>query len=288
MIVSMTGFGKATLNQGNKVFSVEIKTLNSKQLDVFCRLPSAYKSYELEIRNLLSSALERGKIDFILTVEDTLPQPKVKLNSEIILAYCKQLDDLSKQLNKPSDSVLQLALSLPDVINYTPDEITEEEWQEIKKLITVASDKTNEFRKHEGGLLAIDFLKRIGLLENMRLSVEKHAAQRSVNIRERIFNSLSELKITIDENRFEQEMIYYIEKLDITEEMVRLKKHLNYFSEVMQSSLSEGKKLSFIAQEIGREINTIGSKANDADIQRIVVNMKDELEKIKEQLSNIL
>lgn len=288
MITSMTGFGKATLEQPSKILSVEIKTLNSKQLDISCRLPYAYRALELEIRNILSNALQRGKIDFILTIENVSSQPNARINTNNILSYCSELENISKQLGKPSDNILQLALSLPEAITYSNEELSEKEQADLKNLINVALEKVNDFRKHEGALLYTDFVKRINNINSHMLLVEEYAPKRIDAIKERIQNSLTELQAKIDENRFEQELIYYIEKLDITEELVRLKKHLDYFMEMLNSSISEGRKLGFVTQEIGREINTIGSKANNADMQKIVVNMKDELEKIKEQLGNIL
>ncbi|MGC6470347.1 MAG: YicC/YloC family endoribonuclease [Flavobacteriales bacterium] len=287
MMLSMTGFGKAECMTDQKKISVEIKTLNSKQLDINVRMPGSLKSKELALRQLLNKSLNRGKVDCFLFIEKLNGEQSVKLDSEVIKSYYSSLKSISQELDN-SDELMSTVMRLPNVIQIEKDEIQENEWQEIAHAISQAIEAVNTYRQEEGQQLKRDFEQRIHTISNLLKGVEKIEKDRIKRIQSSIGNQLQELKLSIDENRFEQEMIYYLEKLDITEEITRLGIHLNYFLEVMNEANSQGKKLGFISQEIGREINTIGSKANNADMQKLVVQMKDELEKIKEQLLNVL
>lgn len=287
MMLSMTGFGKAECITDHKKISVEIKTLNSKQLDINVRMPGSLKSKELALRQLLNKSLNRGKVDCFLFIEKLNGEQSVKLDSEVIKSYYNTLKSISQELDN-SDELMSTVMRLPNVIQIEKDEIQENEWEEITHAISQAIEAVNAYRQEEGQQLKKDFEQRIHTISNLLKGVEKIEKDRIKRIQSSIGNQLQELKVSIDENRFEQEMIYYLEKLDITEEITRLGIHLNYFLEVMNEANSQGKKLGFISQEIGREINTIGSKANDADMQKLVVQMKDELEKIKEQLLNVL
>jgi uncharacterized protein (TIGR00255 family) len=283
----MTGFGKAEINTQNKKLTIEIKSLNSKQIDMSVRMPSAYKQKELSIRKTVAQSLNRGKIDVALFVEQTHSELSATINSEVVKAYYSDLKGIAKELNN-TDDIMSSIMRLPDVLKSKKEEIDESEWTQIESLLSQAIDAITNYRADEGHILAEDFALRI---ENIRTSLNEIAAyekSRIEKIKGSIREKIDEIKVSADENRFEQELIYYIEKLDITEEITRLNLHLNYFIEVMQSANSQGKKLGFICQEIGREINTIGSKSNDATMQQEVVKMKDELEKIKEQILNVL
>ena len=287
MILSMTGFGKAEINTQNKKLTIEIKSLNSKQIDMSVRMPSAYREKELSIRKTVGQSLNRGKIDVALFVEQTHSELSATINSEVVKAYYSDLKGITKELDN-TDDIMSSIMRLPDVLKSKKEEIDESEWTQIESLLSQAIDAITNYRADEGRILAEDFELRI---ENIRTSLNEIAAyekSRIEKIKGSIREKIDELKVSADENRFEQELIYYIEKLDITEEITRLNLHLNYFIEVMQSANSQGKKLGFICQEIGREINTIGSKSNDATMQQEVVKMKDELEKIKEQILNVL
>lgn len=287
MILSMTGFGKAEINTQNKKLTIEIKSLNSKQIDMSIRMPSAYREKELSIRKTVGQSLNRGKIDVALFVEQTHSELSATINSEVVKAYYSDLKGIAKELDN-TDDIMSSIMRLPDVLKSKKEEIDESEWTQIESLLSQAIDAITNYRADEGRILAEDFELRI---ENIRTSLNEIAAyekSRIEKIKGSIREKIDELKVSADENRFEQELIYYIEKLDITEEITRLNLHLNYFIEVMQSANSQGKKLGFICQEIGREINTIGSKSNDATMQQEVVKMKDELEKIKEQILNVL
>ncbi|MEC8610844.1 MAG: YicC/YloC family endoribonuclease [Bacteroidota bacterium] len=287
MLLSMTGFGKAECILSNKKISVEIKTLNSKHFDANVRIPSVYKSKEVGIRQQLNLALNRGKIDCSLFIEKMEGEPSVKLDKKVITAYYTSLKSIAEQLGN-TDELMSSVMRLPHVILTEKDEFEEDEWKEITKAIDQAIKAVNDYRLKEGNQLKLDFEQRIKTISTLLQSVEQIGKKRTKRIQLSIANQIKDLKLSVDENRFEQEMIYYLEKLDVTEEIIRLGIHLNYFSDVMNESNSQGKKLGFIGQEIGREINTIGSKANDADMQKLVVQMKDELEKIKEQLLNVL
>jgi uncharacterized protein (TIGR00255 family) len=283
----MTGYGKAESNAHNKKFTVEIKSLNSKQIDMNVRMPSSYRDKELVIRKFLSSALGRGKIDCSLFVEHTGIEKTANINAEVVKKYYQDLKAIAQELDN-KDELMSAVMRMPEVMKVEKEELDPQEWQSIEKLIHEAAQALTQFRKDEGKSLADDFKLRIENIRTLMQSIEKEEHQRVANIRERIVEKLGDLKSTIDENRLEQELIYFLEKLDVTEELVRLSNHLNYFLETMNSSISEGKKLGFICQEIGREVNTIGSKSNNAEMQQQVVQMKDELEKIKEQILNVL
>ena len=290
---SMTGYGKATLCLNGKNFETEIRSLNGKTLDLSTKLPSNYKDKELEIRSLISSRMERGKVDFSLTFTiDDVSDEIVKINEPLLKAYYNKVVSISNSLGVEPDKnmILTSLLRVPDVQRLEPEKTSEEEWQKISGMINTAIDELDKFRIQEGKTLRDDFLKRVNLILSYLDKVEPLENNRINIIKERILQRFEELKTTIevDKNRLEQELIYYIEKLDITEEKVRLRNHCKYFVETIDSEDSTGKKLGFIAQEMGREINTLGSKANDAEIQKLVVMMKDELEKIKEQVLNIL
>jgi uncharacterized protein (TIGR00255 family) len=283
----MTGFGKAEINTQNKKLTIEIKSLNSKQIDMSVRMPSAYREKELSIRKTVAQSLNRGKIDVALFVEQTHSELSATINSEVVKAYYSDLKGIAKELDN-TDDIMSSIMRLPDVLKSKKEEIEESEWTQIESLLSQAIDAITNYRADEGRILAEDFALRI---ENIRTSLNEIATyekSRIEKIKGSIREKIDEIKVSADENRFEQELIYYIEKLDITEEITRLNLHLNYFIEVMQSANSQGKKLGFICQEIGREINTIGSKSNDATMQQEVVKMKDELEKIKEQILNVL
>ncbi len=287
MILSMTGYGKAETNAKNKKFTVEIKSLNSKQIDMNVRVPGSYRDKELNIRKLLSTALSRGKIDCSLFVEYTGTEKIANINAEVVKKYYRDLQNIADELDN-SDELMSTVMRMPEVMKVEKEEIDPQEWKTIESLIQQAASALTQFRENEGQSLAKDFKIRIENIHSLLLSIEKKEQQRITNIKERFVEKLSELKSNFDESRLEQELIYYLEKLDITEEIVRLFNHLNYFLETMNSDISEGKKLGFICQEIGREVNTIGSKSNNAKMQQQVVQMKDELEKIKEQILNVL
>ena len=286
MIYSMTGYGKATAECSNKKITIEIRSLNSKTLDLNTRIPYLFKEKELEIRKILSEKLQRGKVDFSIHTEANGDAKSQSVNSEIIKAYIEEF----KQITPDASDVelLSIVMRLPDVMAFTSHEIDEQEWETISKLIVEATDNLNEFRLTEGKVLEKDFIQRIQNIVDLLQHVEPFEKERLETIKERFVKNLEELNVDYDQNRYEQEMIFYLERLDITEEKVRLKNHCDYFIETLESPESEGKKLGFICQEIGREINTLGSKSNNSGMQKIVVQMKDELEKIKEQMLNIL
>ena len=286
MIQSMTGYGKSVLQLPTRKISIELKSLNSKNLDLNARMPSTYRVKELEIRKRIAKKLVRGKIDFSLFVEITGQDTASKINTTVVKTYMNQLQDIvsdSKEID-----LLQIAVRLPDAVNTERDDIDETEWAILSKEIDKTISKIVEYRQDEGQTLKLDFLNRIEILKNLLETVAEMDPERIKAVRERLEKGVAELKERVDENRFEQELVYYIEKFDITEEKVRLENHLDYFVKALNSEDSNGKKLGFISQEIGREINTIGSKANYAPMQKIVVQMKDELEKIKEQMLNVL
>jgi uncharacterized protein (TIGR00255 family) len=289
MIRSMTGFGKATKEKGEKIITVEIRSLNSKGADISLRLSSSLRNYELELRNELLKQLERGKIDLSVFIESNHPELPTEINIPLAKAYYEQLRNLSIEIGQPLDGALTQVLKFPDVLKSPKQEADEDEWLAIKECVAQAIKQLNDFRDTEGKSLLQDFNDRLGKIGQHLEEVKRLDANRLTSIKDRIRANIMEMmgKIKLDENRFEQELIYYIEKLDINEEKVRLKTHLDYFLETCREN-SPGRKLNFISQEIGREINTIGSKANDAQIQKLVVLMKDELEKIKEQANNVL
>ncbi|MBL6658101.1 MAG: YicC family protein [Flavobacteriales bacterium] len=287
MILSMTGFGKAEINTLNKKLTIEIKSLNSKQIDMSVRMPSSYREKELSIRKSVGQALNRGKIDVALFVEQTHSELSATINTEVVKAYYSDLKSIANELDN-TDDIMSSIMRLPDVLKSKKEEIDDLEWKQIESLLAQAIDAITNYRADEGRILGEDFELRIENIRSSLNQIEAYEKSRIEKIKGNIREKIDELKISVDENRFEQELIYYIEKLDITEEITRLNLHLNYFIEVMQSTSSQGKKLGFICQEIGREINTIGSKSNDATMQQEVVKMKDELEKIKEQILNVL
>jgi len=285
MIHSMTGFGKAILQLENKKINIEIKSLNSKNLDLNMRMSQQYREKELDMRNQIAKSLTRGKVDFGMYIENTMEVGNSKISGTIVKNYMQQLADISRV--KESE-LLSIAMKLPDVLKTEREEIDANEYKQIQDLLTQALQKINAYRLNEGEVLEQDFRLRIATIGKLLEEVIEIDPQRIEAVRERLQKGISEIKERVDENRFEQELVYYIEKFDITEEKVRLKNHLAYFIENLNSKDSNGKKLGFISQEIGREINTIGSKSNFAPMQKLVVQMKDELEKIKEQLLNVL
>ncbi len=290
MIRSMTGYGKASGDYKSKTISVEIKSLNSKFFDLNLRLPHPYKDKEMDLRSLLLKEAERGKMDVMITMESDLSQQENLLNREIIKSLLTDLKAVKKEFSLPDDNLLQIVMQMPQVINTDADEADEDEWKYIASMISQAIEKFNLFRQREGQNLQQDISQRMNLILQLLEQITPFEEGRINAVRSKLINSLKSLgaNIETDKNRFEQELIYYLEKLDITEEKVRLAEHCRYFLSMLNDENNNGKKLGFIMQEIGREINTIGSKANDVDIQRKVVEMKDEAEKIKEQLSNIL
>jgi uncharacterized protein (TIGR00255 family) len=281
----MTGYGKTVLQLPTKKISIELKSLNSKNLDVNARMPSMYRAKELDIRKLIATNLRRGKVDFSLYVEITGEDTSSKINKTVVQEYIKQLKEV---VDGDPTELLKMAVRLPDAVTTERDDIDEEEWQAIENGINDAILKIVAYRKDEGQTLKQDFTDRIATLKQLLEKVMTMDPDRIEGVRARLEKGIAEIKEKVDENRFEQELVYYIEKFDITEEKVRLENHLDYFSSALNSDDSNGKKLGFISQEIGREINTIGSKANFAPMQKLVVQMKDELEKIKEQLLNVL
>lgn len=289
MIKSMTGFGKFTKEFADKTISVEIRSLNSKNADISLRLSSVYRAYELDLRNELTKQLERGKIDLSVYVENKQVDTPVEINTDLAKAYYQKLKALSVELGEPGGDLMKEVIKMPEVMKTERKEADETVWKEIQECIAEAIKQMNGFREKEGKSIEADFRNRILIIQESLLKIIDLDPKRIAKIKERIRANLNEFigADKIDNNRFEQELIYYIEKLDINEEKVRLQQHIEHFLNTMQEN-SGGRKLNFIAQEIGREINTIGSKANDADIQKLVVVMKDELEKIKEQTNNVL
>ncbi len=289
MIKSMTGFGKAEYTNEQRKIIVEIKSLNSKQVDLSVKLPNIYREKELEIRNEVTAYLQRGKIEVYVSIEEVTEETLAKFNESAIRTYYLQLSEIAKKNEIPlPPDVLNAIVRMPDVLKSNHHDPDEKEWVVLLGIVRKALGFVDDFRKKEGASLAADILGRIKLIESYVAEVESYESQRMDIVKNRLRQSLSEYtEGAIDQNRFEQELIYYLEKMDINEEKVRLRTHCAYFLETMNGE-GVGKKLGFITQEIGREINTIGSKANLADMQQIVVKMKDELEKIKEQLLNIL
>jgi len=295
MIISMTGYGKATAELPGKKLLIEIKSLNSKGLDLSVKLPGAFREKEMEIRALLSQRLERGKVDLYVSAEKSAGAAAYSINKLLFVQYYQELKSLLSELKESDqDGLIPVILNIPDVLQNEKSEFMETDWAILAEEIETALNLVQEFRSAEGRILENDMRIRVQLILDLLSSIDPFEQNRLYDIRERIrtgFQNITKsdlLQTMPDENRFEQELIYYIERLDITEEKVRLKKHCDYFIETLNEPGSQGKKLGFVSQEMGREINTIGSKANDAGIQKIVVQMKDELEKIKEQLLNIL
>jgi uncharacterized protein (TIGR00255 family) len=281
----MTGFGKSLLQLPSKKITVEIKSLNSKSLDLNARIPGQYREKELQLRTVIANALIRGKVDFSLQVEVTGEETTSIINPAVVKAYMRQLKEIV-----PGDEIelLKLAVQMPDALKTEREEIDVAEFEGIEDAVSEALKEINKFRTDEGLALEKDIKLRVECIEDLLQKIISMDPERIEGVRERLRKGIADLQEKVDENRFEQELVFYIEKFDITEEKVRLENHLNYFKETINSEDSNGKKLAFISQEMGREINTIGSKSNYAPMQQLVVQMKDELEKIKEQLLNVL
>lgn len=288
MLKSMTGYGKAVADFAGKQITVELRSVNSKQLDLNTRMPGLYREKELELRNEIAKAVERGKVDFSINVDNSAEDKNVTLNAELVKAYYNEVKTIADIANQPQTDFVAILSRMPDVWNNTRPTLEDPEWKALLEATHKALAQFNDFRTAEGNTLADDLKKRIGNIQHLLKSITPFEVERTTNIKTRLTSKIKEVQEYIDQNRLEQELIFYIEKLDITEEKVRLTAHLDYFNETMALPENSGRKLGFISQEIGREINTIGSKANDAAMQRIVVQMKDELEKIKEQLLNVL
>lgn len=290
MIKSMTGFGKGEASFGTKKITVELRSLNSKQLDLNIKLPALYRQSETELRNLVAQRLQRGKVDLFVSVESQQVETSAHINREIFREYLRQLNDALafSGIDADYDAMLPVLMRMPDVVSVEAERVTEEESAALMAAAADSVERLDAFRVQEGAVLIADLLRRVDLIERYREEVVPFEKARTETIRARILDNLSKLGVEVDRNRLEQEMIYYLEKLDITEEKVRLENHCRYFREVAAGEEAPGRKLGFIAQEMGREINTMGSKANESNIQILVVRMKDELEKIKEQVLNIL
>jgi uncharacterized protein (TIGR00255 family) len=291
MIQSMTGYGKASCELGEKVATIEIKSLNSKQLDVYFRMPTAYRDREMDMRNELTNRLKRGKVEVGLNLEYKEGKHASQINASVVKNYYSQLKTIAEEIGMAANEpFMQAILRMPDAFNNDKESAGTEESTKLIQMLTSAIDELEKFRNTEGQSMAADVTSRIRLIESFLDGIEPFEKERSELMRNKLESSLLEFipKESLDKNRYEQELIYYLEKLDISEEKTRLRHHCNYFIEVMGESDQVGRKLGFVAQEIGREINTIGSKANHSGIQKLVVLMKDELEKIKEQLMNVL
>ena len=290
MIKSMTGFGKGEAVVGDKKFRVELRSLNSKQLDLSIKIPSKYRAAEAEVRSIVTRELQRGKVDCFVSAEAAVAETSSHINRDAFKAYAEELRQVATEggLTISDDALLRSVLRMPDVVTNEEREVSNDELKAILEATTIAAEELNKFRVQEGAILIADLIKRIDLIEQYRHEVEPFEGARVEVIKTRIRENIEKLQLEVDNNRLEQEMIFYIEKLDITEEKVRLDNHCNYFREVACEEEAPGRKLGFIAQELGREINTMGSKSNEANMQRLVVKMKDELEKIKEQVLNIL
>jgi len=289
MIQSMTGYGKAELNLTNANFTIEVRSLNSKQIDANVKMSSIYRDKEIGLRKLLSEKLQRGKIELSIWRESSESSSKYTLNTELIKEYFSQIQEVTRSLSINSSDIMPSLLKMPEVLVKGEEKTEDNEWEEIAKGIDIAISNILQFRLDEGEKLEADITARINKLSTLLVDIAPFAKARIEKVKKSLADKLAEIDTkNIDENRFEQELIYYLEKQDITEEQVRLDAHLSYFIKTMKADTPNGKKLGFIGQEIGREINTIGSKSSDAEMQKIVVEMKDELEKIKEQLLNIL
>ncbi|MCO5262173.1 MAG: YicC family protein [Lentimicrobium sp.] len=290
MLRSMTGYGKAVAKLNGKSVTLEIRSLNSKQLDLNLRLHPALRDNEPDIRSVVTRMLERGKVELTGNIDFTGTDLPVAINRPVAISYYNELSSLARELGASEENLLSVVMKMPEVTRLSKEEINGEDWGSIFTALNEALQQLDEFRKHEGELLEKDFILRIETIQSLLAGVEPFELNRNKQLREKLRNSFADFieNNNFDANRFEQEIIYYLEKLDITEEKVRLAKHCKYFLETLDEDAANGRKLSFVSQEIGREINTMGSKANDADIQKLVVRMKDELEKIKEQLANIL
>lgn len=282
----MTGFGKASRLFSGKKITIEIKSLNSKGIDLFVKMPSVYRELELDWRGRLAQQLERGKVDFAIYVENTLEQPSTQLNVPVIKAYMQQLRDIHPEAD--ATELMKMAVRMPEALKTEREELDPAERVCLSELLEEALTHLKQFRLNEGNVLKEELLLRIDNIRQLSTEIVVFEQQRIEHVRNKLQNALQDLKSEIDQNRFEQELIFYLEKLDVTEEKVRLNNHLNYFIETLNGQEANGRKLGFITQEMGREINTLGSKSNQSDMQKCVVQMKDELEKIKEQVLNIL
>ncbi|WP_428740973.1 YicC/YloC family endoribonuclease [Tenacibaculum sp.] len=288
MIQSMTGYGKSVLHLPSKKVTIEVKSLNSKNLDLNTRIPSYYKEKELDVRKKLASSLVRGKVDFSIYVEMTADETSTTVNTGVVRSYMQQLRNITQVGSSEDIELMKMAVKMPDALKTEREELDEEEWNQIDAHIDEALKEIIQYRIDEAKSLEEDFKLRIANIQTALEEVKELDGERISHVKERLQKALDDLKVEVDENRFEQELIYYLEKLDINEEKVRLANHLEYFLQQLETEDSNGKKLGFIVQEIGREINTTGSKANFAPMQKLVIQMKDELEKIKEQILNVL
>ena len=290
MVRSMTGYGKAECEFSQKKVTIEIKSLNSKQMDLNTRISLLFREKDLEIRRELSEKLIRGKVDFILYTESLGDESATKINAGIVRSYYKQMEQIAADLNIPLDNnILQTILGLPEVVKNEREELNDQEWKSILEKIAEAVDALDKFRIQEGSILKQDLISNVNTITTLLKEVEQYEEERVTRIKEKIFDGLRDISIEqVNENRLEQEMIFYMEKMDINEEKVRLKNHCDYFLETLELNEPVGKKLGFIAQEIGREVNTLGSKANHTEMQKLVIRMKDSLERMKEQLLNVL
>ena len=290
MIKSMTGFGKGEVSLSNKKITVEIRSLNSKQLDMNVKLPALYRTFEFDIRSRIAATVTRGKTDVSVSVENTAVNTSATINKELFREYLRQMNDTLafSGVDAAYDAIVPVIMRMPEVVSTQAEEVSTEEQTALMQAVDAALAQFNAFREQEGATLIADLLRRVDKIEELKAEVVPYEQSRCETIKNRIRENLAQLKVDVDSNRLEQEMIFYIEKLDITEEKVRLSNHCRYFREVAANEEAAGRKLGFIAQEMGREINTLGSKANEANIQILVVKMKDELEKIKEQVLNIL
>jgi uncharacterized protein (TIGR00255 family) len=286
----MTGYGKAECELSQKKVTIEIKSLNSKQMDLNTRISLLFREKDLEIRRELSEKLIRGKVDFILYTESLGDESATKINAGIVRSYYKQMEQISSDLNIPLDNtILQTILTLPEVVRNEREELNDQEWKSILEKISEAVAALESFRIQEGSILKQDLISNVNSITTLLKEVEQYEEERVSRIKEKIFDGLRDISIEqVNENRLEQEMIFYMEKMDINEEKVRLKNHCDYFLETLELNEPVGKKLGFIAQEIGREVNTLGSKANHTEMQKLVIGMKDSLERMKEQLLNVL
>ena len=290
MIRSMTGYGKAEAVVSNRKYSVEIRSLNSKQFDLNARIPAIFREKEMQLRKLLRSRVVRGKCDFFLSYETDASESKHEINTDLVQSYISQLENIALASGQQADNLLAIAIKMPDALQHPKEELDEDVWSKVEAIVEEALDAFDNFREVEGGSIEKDFTAGISIISEESKNLDPLLEARLNRIRTRIKNNLEEVidRAKIDENRFEQEVLFYIEKTDVAEERSRLAAHCEHFEDVLKNGIGQGKKFGFIAQEIGREINTLGSKANDADIQRLVVRMKDELEKIKEQVLNVL
>ena len=290
MVKSMTGFGKGEATLQNKKITVEIRSLNSKQLDLGLRLPAVYRQSEYEIRNIITRTVQRGKVDVFVTVESQDVETPARINKEVFREYLHQMTDTLAfaGIDADYDAIVPVIMRLPEVISTETESISDEEHAALIAATEAAAARLDAFRMQEGAILIADLLGRVDRIESYKEEVVPFEKARTETVRARLLENLEKLRVDVDRNRLEQEMIFYLEKLDITEEKVRLANHCRYFREVASQEEGAGRKLGFIAQEMGREINTMGSKANESNIQILVVKMKDELEKIKEQVLNIL